>query len=428
LALETALTVTGVGNITKLRYLLKLRDLKKLTFTETVYLADGVATSLGVVNYMLEFSGTCGDDSPECKKIKEYLALVESSMSLGVANATLMKRKADEVLKALETNKGRLSISAEKRQKIIKHLREVANKQTVSLVENFRALERSGALKEVTLTIGDISLVLSNTSYLLKHAVCAENSTPVNQDDTLCKDIQEYLGYVQKAIKVKALVDKGVQLVAEKVYNRMNRHPNLFNTQQQRKAVLNELKKVVEAKPYHTNYSAQLKEDIATHPRIKQLFDNATNADRASLKAVWMALENRPHIRLGGSKTIKGENLEILAKVSPRFIYKGNSGVEGLKSFLAEGSKVERTQRYINNLQEANLLFDTSMPVTFSGVKKGDVIINDAAGKEIARYKGDVLQKKNIIEHPEQLGYTIVKQLEDFDMVRKGDEIGFKLK
>ncbi|MBW1295822.1 fibronectin type III domain-containing protein [Aquimarina litoralis] len=137
------------------------------------------------------------------------------------------------------------------------------------------------------------------------------------------------------------------------------------------------------------------------------------------LLSAWGALSKSPVIRA------KPDNLRILKQVHSRFEYGGKSSFEGINSLLNEGSQASR-QKIINGLKEVDEIFDSSLPVKFSGIKKGDVKVTivDANGKgqEVARIIDKTLEKKKFIENGDVVG-----KYDGDDILRNGDEIGFKL-
>ncbi|CAL2094929.1 NAD(+)--protein-arginine ADP-ribosyltransferase [Tenacibaculum sp. 190524A05c] len=124
------------------------------------------------------------------------------------------------------------------------------------------------------------------------------------------------------------------------------------------------------------------------------------------------------------------ENSFILAKVHKRFKYGGLDEFDGLNKLFNEGSQVSSKQKLIDQLKKADEYFESAIPVEFSAIKKGDVKITviDRKGKgaEIGRYQDGILQKKKVITEAD--GGTVVKKADDpdDDVLRKGDEVGFR--
>lgn len=437
LAFDGVLTVSGVGNLAKLRY---LRALSALKTKEAI---EGITISLEVVNYLLEFSGECKEATAYCKTLKEYLTLVEATLSVGAAHSFLLQRKATELLEEMEKHP-EVWVNSPKGLIVMENLRVIANRSdTVDVLDDLRQLDEAGKLVTVKLKIKDVELILSSTSYLLKYGICAENNASKDNanaqaeapEQTLCKDIQTYLGYIQKGIKAKNILDKGgekIKDVADRLYYRFSGNDaatsRLTNINNERANVSSDLSNLRNAISAQRTLPPKLREDYEKYPKVRELFDSASPTERTQLRAVWDMLENTPNLRTGGPNNVNGGNLEVLASVSYRFEYKGDYGVTGLKKLLTEGGKVNRAQRYIDNLKKADEVF-AGLPIHLSGNKKGDVTVKlRHSQEEIARYKGDVFVVKKTIENAESLGFTVVKSLADYDIVRKGDEIGFKVK
>ncbi|MEW7280890.1 deaminase domain-containing protein [Aquimarina sp. 2201CG1-2-11] len=137
-----------------------------------------------------------------------------------------------------------------------------------------------------------------------------------------------------------------------------------------------------------------------------------------NLVDAWGVLKAFPEIRV-----VKG-NIEILSKVSKRFEYDNKSSFEGLQ-LLFNGSAASK-QKLINGLKKADEIFDPSLPVKFSGVKKGDIKITrtiDGKGDEVARFVDNKLVKKKFLEDGTPKG-----KYEGDDILKKGDEVGFRKK
>ncbi|WP_233194528.1 glycohydrolase toxin TNT-related protein [Aquimarina sp. I32.4] len=138
--------------------------------------------------------------------------------------------------------------------------------------------------------------------------------------------------------------------------------------------------------------------------------------DDPYLVDAWTVLKEFPKI------STKGGNLEILSKVSGRFEYNNKSSFDGLYD-LFNGSGTSK-QNLIDGLKKVDEIFDSSLPLKFSGVKKGDVkVIQTINGKsdEVARYVDGILQKKKTLDDGDVVG-----KYNGDDILQKGDEVGFR--
>ncbi|WP_378181399.1 fibronectin type III domain-containing protein [Aquimarina sp. SS2-1] len=140
--------------------------------------------------------------------------------------------------------------------------------------------------------------------------------------------------------------------------------------------------------------------------------------DDPYLVDAWKVLKEFPTIR------VKEGNIEVLSRVSGRFQYNNKNSFEGLDD-LFNGSSASK-QRLIDGLAEVDRIFaDKSLPVRFSGIKKGEVKVNtiDGKGEEIARYIDEEIKlvKKKFLETGTAKG-----EYEGTDILQNGNEVGFK--
>lgn len=148
-----------------------------------------------------------------------------------------------------------------------------------------------------------------------------------------------------------------------------------------------------------------------------KLIDSGIDFNDFEILSSWSSLSRSPIIRT------KPENLKILKKVHTRFEYDNLSSFDGLNKLLNEGSSASK-QKLIDGLNQVNNIFDPSLPIKFSGIKAGDVKVIasiDGKGDEVARYVDGILQKKKNLDDGE-----IVGNYEGDDILRNGDEVGFK--
>ncbi len=164
-------------------------------------------------------------------------------------------------------------------------------------------------------------------------------------------------------------------------------------------------------------------------------FSNSTIISKFSsqpdLVKSWEVLKEFREIRIADG------NIEVLLKVSDRFRYNNKSSFEGLTD-LFNGSAASK-QKLIDGLKKADELFDSSLPVTFSGVKRGEIIANiestediakvidkNGNGDEVARFVDGVLKKKKFLR--EEGDVTVAKKgaKPEDDILKRGDEIGFR--
>ncbi|GAA4279015.1 EndoU domain-containing protein [Aquimarina mytili] len=138
-----------------------------------------------------------------------------------------------------------------------------------------------------------------------------------------------------------------------------------------------------------------------------------------NLAKAWKILRNHRDIRrLDG-------NIEVLAKISDRFEYAGKSGFNGLEEIFNGGSKVKSIQNFINGLNKVDEIFESSLPLKFSGIKAGEVKVVralDGKSEEVARIVKDKLEMKKFLED----GTPVGKPVDGHDILKSGDEVGFK--
>ncbi len=232
LTLDAALTFSGIGNVSKLRY---LRQLGKLKAKESMELVSGISTSMAVVNFMLEYSGKCNDKTAYCTKLKEYLSLVEASLSLGTNYAFLLNRKSKEVLEEIEKGNHNIDNAAEL-EAIKKELKALAGQPASTILKELHLLNNTGKLASVPIKVADVTLTLSTVSFLLKYTDCQE---------AWCKETLQYLGYVQKAIAAKGVADRAIAKAAEILNKKIQKDEGAFGDKNNREKVLKELQGVI---------------------------------------------------------------------------------------------------------------------------------------------------------------------------------------
>ncbi|WP_025739523.1 fibronectin type III domain-containing protein [Aquimarina pacifica] len=125
-------------------------------------------------------------------------------------------------------------------------------------------------------------------------------------------------------------------------------------------------------------------------------------------------------------------NIEVLAQVSRRFEYEGNTGFEGLTRLMVDGSPASK-QKLIDGLKVVDNLFPSSIPVQFSGIKNGEVIVRLDPGltggnsTEIGRYIDGNFQKKNFIDEADVPNYEVVTDYRgEGVLLKNGNTYGFR--
>lgn len=167
----------------------------------------------------------------------------------------------------------------------------------------------------------------------------------------------------------------------------------------------------------------ELKADFVKNKQLETLFENGSITQRENYVKVWdVVLKDFTTLRT------KPENIEILTRISFRFEYQNANSFDGLKKLLAEGSPASK-KKLISGLDKVDRIFHTDWPVTFSGIKNGEVkVISaiDGTKAEVARIVDDKLVKNKFINEAD--GGAIVGKYEGADILKKGDnEIGFRL-
>lgn len=421
LAIDAGLTFSGIGNVTKLRY---LKQLGKLNLKTSYELADGLTTSLGAINFMLEYSGECDkSDNPEayCTRLKEYLSLVESSLSVGAGNAYLIKRKGDELLQELKKKKNQTP-NDENLDNVIKELEktlDAVNSENLNFIKELSKLNEQGVLNFLTIKVNDVALTLSTTSYLLKYTTNTKNC----KDEALCENIQQYLGYVGKAVSLKTSLGDPFKSYVSKLITQLKEKPNTIEKTDE---IINDLTRIQEV---DLSWQVKLNTDINKSIYLKSLFDSAASTRKADLEQAYKVLESFPNIR------IQKGNIEVLADIHKRFVYQGKEGFEALTELIANGSSASK-QKLIDGLEKAHTIFPENLPVKFSGIKKGEVTVSDTRvidnngkGDEIVRFVDGRLENKKFIPSEDAHEYEIVKDFSDGEdgiLLKKDNQLGFK--
>ncbi|CAM1367288.1 conserved exported hypothetical protein [Tenacibaculum litoreum] len=296
---------------------------------------------------------------------------------------------------------------------------------TLTAIGNFTKLRHLSTLHKVgRVTMGTVDITNSFLSMMVKYGdleYCQKNKE-------FCNTFLEYSTYLQLGLMGGGIIDAKITASRIKTKELYESARGDLDDADEIKKVLDEHFAINVSTNWLENLPSKLKNDLAENKLLEDLFKKATNFQRQDLIEAWKVLEDFPKIR------IIETNLEVLAKVSPRFSYKGEASYQGLKKLF---TGAESKQKLINGLEEADKLFDINLPVSFSGIKKGDVTVNlkeeyakvidqYGRGDEVARYVDGVLQKKKVI--PEEDGAQIVQKgdVPENDIVQKGDEIGFR--
>ncbi|TDQ29740.1 fibronectin type III domain-containing protein [Tenacibaculum caenipelagi] len=296
---------------------------------------------------------------------------------------------------------------------------------TLTAVGNFTKLRHLSTLHKVgRVTMGTVDITNSFLSMMVKYGdleYCQKNKE-------FCNTFLEYSTYLQLGLMGGGIIDAKITASRIKTKELYESARGDLDDADEIKKVLDEHFAINVSTNWLENLPSKLKNDLAENKLLEDLFKKATNFQRQDLIEAWKVLEDFPKIRIVES------NLEVLAKVSPRFSYKGEASYQGLKKLF---TGAESKQKLINGLEEADKLFDINLPVSFSGIQKGDVTVNlkeeyakvidqYGRGDEVARYVDGVLEKKKVI--PEEDGAQIVQKgdIPENDILQKGDEIGFR--
>ncbi len=411
-AFEAALTASGVGNIAKLRHLAKLGKLDDLV--QALQGADAMVSS---VNLMLKYSTLCDPPSgagqqntSSAKSFCDKLGLFGDAIGLtggvtSLVQRAAIKRNAGDLLEEIEDNPQLINNVSDKND-IIADLKMIIGgvaPNDINLSDLKRLLQNVS--DQTLLDFENVKLTLSTVEFLLKYAEgCDANET--------CKATKFYLDIIQKGIKARDLSVK-IKTGAENFLKEIENDPNAFGDPTTKQQVIKE-QEVILGKRVSSLESVLAD---SRYSKIKNIFDNATPGRRADLRKAWRVLEPYSAIRVANN----GKNLEILANVHSRFEYGGNKSFEALKTLMAGASK----QKLIDGLDQVDKLFDTKLPVKFSGIKVGDVkVIRTIDGKseEVARIdnNGAFLKKKFLTNG------TVVGNHNDVDILQTGNEIGFR--
>ncbi|WP_132065991.1 MULTISPECIES: hypothetical protein [Aquimarina] len=432
LAFEVALTFSGIGNITKLRHLKQLGKLDNL-----VDGLQGVDAMVGALNLILKYSDACGKDPtankpPNNKDEMNYcqmLSVFGDVLGLGNAAIDLGKRSTEIADLARKMNK-KLDedpnfihkITTADRNKLLEYLRKIAGDigDNVDL-KLLTDIYNDGTLKTVLNNFENVKLGISTVETLLKYSEGCKSSET-------CKEVLTYLGYVQTAIKAKTLTNVVRTRLKESsagLSNKIKNDPEIYKDAPDKRKKLIESAEISEGIRIPTLKTVLSDLPENKHQNIKRLYDNASPDKKASLEKSWVILEPFRNVRFAND----GKNLEILAKTHNRFVYNKKESFEGLKALMVEGSTANK-QKLIDGLEEANKIFDSKLelPIKFSGIKKGDVIITtiiNGKNQEIARIdKNGILVKKKFLDEAD--GAEVAGKYKEYVILRKGNEIGFE--
>ncbi|PKV50783.1 TANFOR domain-containing protein [Aquimarina sp. MAR_2010_214] len=421
LVFEVALTATGIGNLTKLRH---LKNLSKLD--EFFIGLQHVDALVGVTNIVLKYSDYCAtpDGMLKTKKgmdfCQKFAVLGDILGSInGAADFTKRIKELDKLSQGLiddvDKNPDLLKRGMTKTEfnKVMRVLRrKIEDKELAQLWK----LHENGALKTAFKDFQNFQFLLSSTETLLKY------SKTCDVDET-CKEIRAYLGYLQTTIKAKGL---GVSIVykARTLSKAIKEDSKTLNKLlKDNQDVISNIDEVGSGVTPSLKTFLNNSKDV--NSKVKQMYDEASEIRKSELEESWRILEFFENTRFAND----GKNLEILAKTYSRFVYNNKESFEGLKALMVEGSAANK-QKLIDGFEEANKIFDSKLelPIKFSGIKKGDVIITtiiNGKNQEIARIdKNGILVKKKFLDEAD--GAEVVGKYKEDVILRKGKEIGFK--
>ncbi len=293
---------------------------------------------------------------------------------------------------------------------------------TLSAIGNITKLRHLTKLHRVgRITLGTIDLSNSAAGYIIKYG----NLEYCKQNKEYCNALSTYSTYLSLALFGGGLVDLGITASKEKARIAYLKNREKLNNLAERDALDEHFKYIPSGSSWLDDLPIGLKDDFVKNKELETLFKNASNNNQRELYIkAWDVLKDFSTLR------IEPNNIEILGKVSSRFDYGNVESFNGLKKLFVEGAAASK-KKLLERFKIADEIFDPSWPVTFSGIKNGEVkviSVVDGTKTEIARIVDvdNKLIKKNFLNEAD--GSIIVGEHKGVDILKKGDkEIGFRL-
>lgn len=304
---------------------------------------------------------------------------------------------------------------------------------TITPKEHIRAIATYRALLNKTKNIDEVSKILSKDIELSQKAIngfiqaeknikrTVEGSKQLEIETIdIARQLDEKLGGI---IDITSSVKKSLLDVLP-ANSDLRKWISELDTKSQDKRIIDKLEELHKDNGKGGNFLHDLDVDF------KKYIEAGIDFKNVGTLSSWEVLKRFRDIR--GNP----DNIKTLHKVSERFVYKRQESFSGLNKLFNEGSEVASKQKLINGLKNADKLFaaELKLPIQFSAVKKGEVTVNitntsDAIkitdqygrGEEVARYVDGILQKKKTLDDGE-----IVGKYDGVDILRKGDQVGFR--
>ncbi|GAA4278348.1 fibronectin type III domain-containing protein [Aquimarina mytili] len=292
---------------------------------------------------------------------------------------------------------------------------------TISGVANFTKLRHLTKLQRLgRITLGTVDVSNSVAGFILKYG----DLEYCKQNKEYCQALSTYSTYLSLALFGGGIIEGRIVASRQKAKEAYVKTRSKLDDPEEVKALDDHFGLPSGGGGWLDDISDELlKSDLASNKALKDIFDIASNSQRNSYVKAWEVLKGAETLR------VKPDNIKILSRVSERFEYRESSLFDGLKKLMAEGSPASK-KRLIEGLNEVDKIFDASWPVTFSGIKNGEVkviSVIDGTKVEIARInrEKEFIKKKFLNENE---GAEVVGKHNGVDILRKGDkEVGFRI-
>src|SRR5690606_17251267 len=184
--------------------------------------------------------------------------------------------------------------------------------------------------------------------------------------------------------------------------------------------------------PWINSLPAGLRAQLfAKKDEMYDLFKSVDASERARLAKSWEVLRNAAGLYYQPLMVIK------LSTIGEKFHYNGIKGFDALKPLFTtyttghpDLNLLSKEMDFINKLSELESLFKNTndLPVSFSCVKNPDYfdpVVLDGSGDVIIRVEAGNIVKNKFFDKVDA-SYNKVGEYNGFDILRKGDELGFK--
>ncbi len=416
-AFEAAVTVSGIGNITKLRH---LRHLNKLD--ELLKGLQGVETSLSTVSLVLKYSDVCTKEKKDstdkkektyCEKLEIFtdaLGLFNAGNSIGgkVAQRANIEESTRDLIDVIEDNPSLIADAGE-RAELLKALEASIGNASV-VVEDLTELRKMAKDKVLNQLINEsFGLTVSSMDFLLKISDCSSD---------LCKEMQLYLGVVQKALKAKALSTK-IATQAKSLLTKIKSNPNAIKEISKREEVVKDLESVVQkVETKKQSLPEDLQKEIEINKALDKLFVGAEELQLEKYEAAWNALSDSPTLRQ------KSDNIEVISETALKFQYKENSGFYGIETFFKEITSGK--QRLIDELKIIDDTFKSDYIKIEGQADNGRYFdIKDISDNRVATYRKGKLEPLKVLKEFDEYEYEVISIYKEYKVVEKEGEIWF---